>query len=130
MRGQLNWQGFTLIELMLVLAIASIVTVVALPSWRSVQDQSLIREAAQCFSVSISSSDSFGSASTLCNRGSIALAVSLSDRVAHFYRLRVFAGSGQYTLRLTTDSDRLPSLALNHQGVWIESSPGGAANVP
>lgn len=131
MRGQLNWQGFTLIELMLVLAIASIVTVVALPSWHSVQDQSLIREARAVLQrLDLKQRQFWVRHRHYATVDQLPSLVSLSDRVAHFYRLRVFAGSGEYTLQLTTDTDRLPSIALNHQGVWIESSPGGAANVP
>ena len=131
MRGQLSWQGFTLIELMLVLAIASILTVVALPSWRSFQDQSLVRDARAVLQrLDLKQRQFWLRHRHYATADELPSLASLSDGVARFYRLRVSAVTGGYTLQLTTDTDRLPELALNHQGVWFESPPGSAIDVP
>ena len=110
-----------MIEMLVVLAIMSLLAGVALPSWRAHQDQAVLREAKWVLQrLDIAQRD------FLLRHGRYATEIELPDlttlsgSVAGHYLLEVAAGHQAFLLQLVARSPSLPDLKLNHLGVWSE----------
>jgi len=111
--------GFTLIELMLVLAIVSLLLVMAVPSWRHVQTEAVINEAQLTLDrLVIRQLRFFQRHQRYAEASELPLLQALAPEIAAQYRLIVVTqGSAAYRLELLPlDPMMLPALSLDHTG--------------
>ena len=111
--------GFTLIELMLVLAIASLLLAIAAPSWRHVQTDAVINEAQLTLDrLVIRQLRFFQQHQRYAKTSELPRLQTLAPEVAAQYRLAVVTqGSAAYRLELLPlDATALPARSLDHTG--------------
>ena len=111
--------GFTLIELMLVLAIASLLLAIAAPSWRHVQTDAVINEAQLTLDrLVIRQLRFFQQHQRYAEASELPRLQALAPAVAAQYRLAVVTqGDAAYRLDLLPlDPKTWPALSLDHKG--------------
>ena len=111
--------GFSLIELMLVLAIVSLLLVIAVPSWRHVQTDAVINEAQLTLDrLVMRQLKFFQQHQRYAEASELPRLQTLAPAVAAQYRLAVVIhGSTAYRLELLPlDATALPALSLDHTG--------------
>lgn len=111
--------GFTLIELMLVLAIASLLLAIAAPSWRHVQTDAVINEAQLTLDRLVNRQlRFFQQHQRYAEASELPRLQTLAPAVAAQYRLTVVTqSSAAYRLELLPlDATALPALSLDHTG--------------
>ena len=126
-RSRPRFGAFSLIEMLIVLVIISLLVGVALPSWRSHQDQAVLREAKWVLQrLAIAQRD------FMLRRGRYATEIELPDLTTlssifdEAYRLQVDTTEQAFSLQLVAKAPSLPDLRLNHLGVWSEQARAGA----
>jgi len=118
--------GFTLIELMLALAIASLLLAIAAPSWRHVQTDALINEAELTLDrLVIRQLRFFQQHQRYAEASELPRLQTLAPVVAAQYRLAVVTqGSAAYRLELLPlDATTFPALSLDHTGRRSRTDP-------
>ena len=118
--------GFTLIELMLALAIASLLLAIAAPSWRHVQTDALINEAELTLDrLVIRQLRFFQQHQRYAEASELPRLQTLAPVVAAQYRLAVVTqASAAYRLELLPlDATTLPALSLDHTGRRSRTDP-------
>ena len=111
--------GFNLIELMLVLAIASLLLVIAAPSWRHVHTDAVINEAELALDrLVIRQLRFFQQHQRYAEVSELPSLLALAPEIAARYRLAVVTQGGTaYRLELLPlDPMALPTLTLDHTG--------------
>ena len=119
--------AFSLIEMLIVLVIISLLAGVALPSWRTHQDQAVLREAKWVLQrLDIAQRDFMLRHGRYATEIELPDLTTLSPIVDEAYRLQVAMGEQAFSLQLMTKTPSLPDLRLNHLGVWREQARAGA----
>ncbi|MBM28010.1 MAG: hypothetical protein CME58_06485 [Halieaceae bacterium] len=114
-------RAFTLIELMVVLAIVGTLLTVALPSWRSLQDRATENEARVVLQrLALAQRAFWQRYQRYAMSSELPALENLSRRIAQRYQLRVSTESQGFTLQLLSRTESLPSLELSHLGMWRE----------
>ena len=114
-------RAFTLIELMVVLAIVGTLLTVALPSWRSLQDRATENEARVVLQrLALAQRAFWQRYQRYAMSSELPALENLSRRIAQRYQLRVSTESQGFTLQLLSRTESLPSLELSHLGIWRE----------
>ena len=113
--------AFSLIEMLIVLVIISLLVGVALPSWRTHQDQAVLREAKWVLQrLDIAQRDFMLRHGRYATEIELPDLTTLSPIVDEAYRLQVDTAEQAFSLHLMTKVPLLPDLKLNHLGVWSE----------
>ena len=118
--------GFSLIELMLVLAIVSLLFVIAVPSWRHVQTDAVINEAQLTLDrLVIRQLRFFQKHQRYAEVSELPRLLTFAPVVAAQYRLAVVTqGDSAYRLDLLPlDPTALPALSLDHTGRRSRTDP-------
>ena len=114
-------RAFTLIELMVVLAIVGTLLTVALPSWRSLQDRATENEARVVLQRLALAQRAFWQRYQRYAMSSELPALEiLSPRIAQRYQLRVSTESQGFKIQLLSRAESLSSFELSHLGIWRE----------
>jgi prepilin-type N-terminal cleavage/methylation domain-containing protein len=115
-------RGFTLVELMAVIAILAILVALAMPSWRAAGNEALIQQAKSVLQrLAIRQHRFLRGNGRFAKQDELPPLASLGSSVARRYQLRVESDVSHYSLRLIDPDGELPSLALNHLGQWASS---------
>jgi len=115
--------AFSLIEMLVVLAMVALLGAMALPSWRAQQNQAVVDEAKLVLQrLDLKQREHLlRYAHPATEAGLPALDV-LSVTVAAHYRLEVVIQDEGYRLRLVPTKPDMPALGLSDTGVWIETA--------
>ncbi len=115
-------RGFTLVELMAVVAILAIFVALAMPSWRATANEALIQQARVVLQrLAIRQHRFLRGHGRFARQDELPTLDSLEHSVARRYHLEVESDVSRYSLRLIDPNGELPSLALNHLGQWASS---------
>lgn len=115
--------AFSLIEMLIVLVIISLLAGIALPSWRTHQDQAVLREAKWVLQrLDIAQRDFLLRHGRYATEIELPGLTTLPDSVAGHYLLKVAVGDRTFLLQLIAKAPSLPDLQLNHLGVWSEQT--------
>ena len=110
-------QGFTLIEGLVVLAIVALLAAMAMPSWQSIHDESIIREARVVLHrLELRQQRFKRQHARFAGQAELPPLAVLSDAVAQRYQLAVEATPSTYRLQLTDPENVLPPLTLDQRG--------------
>jgi len=115
--------AFSLIEVLVVLAMVALLGAMALPSWRAQQNQAVVDEA----TLVLRRLDLKQRAHLLryahpATAAELPAIDVLSDTVAAHYRLEVMIQGGAYQLRLVPTKPDMPTLGLSDTGIGVEAS--------
>ena len=114
-------RAFTLIELMVVLAIVGTLLTVALPSWRSLHDRATENEARVVLQrLAVAQRTFWQRYRRYAMSSELPALETLSRRIAERYQLRVSTESQGFNLQLLSRAESLASLELSHLGIWRE----------
>jgi prepilin-type N-terminal cleavage/methylation domain-containing protein len=122
--------AFSLIEMLVVLAMVALLGAMALPSWRVQQNQAVVDEARLVLRrLDLKQRGHLLRYAYPATAAELPAIDVLSETVAAHYRLEVLIQGGAYQLRLVPTKPDLPALGLSDTGVVVEASapePGSA----
>ena len=123
-------RAFSLIEMLVVLAMVALLGATALPSWRALQKQAVVDEAKLVLRrLDLEQREHLLRSAHRASAKELPALDALSATVATHYRLEVAIKDGAYRLRLVPTEPDMPALGLADTGVRIEASvpePGSA----
>ena len=115
--------AFSLIEILVVLAMVALLGAMALPSWRAQQNRAVVDEAKLVLRrLDLKQREHllrYAHPATAAELPAIGV---LSETVAAHYRLVVMIQGGAYQLRLVPTRPDIPTLGLSDTGVGVEAS--------
>lgn len=115
--------AFSLIEMLIVLVIISLLVGVVLPSWRTHQDQAVLREAKWVLQrLDIAQRDFMLRHERYATELELPDLITLSPMVDKAYRLQVDTTEQAFSLQMVAKAPSVPDLRLNHLGVWSEQA--------
>ena len=114
-------RAFTLIELMVVLAIVGTLLTVALPSWRSLQDRATENEARVVLQrLALAQRAFWQRYQRYAMSNELPALETLSPHIAQRYQLSVSTESQGFKIQLLSRAESLSSFELSHLGIWRE----------
>ena len=115
--------AFSLIEMLVVLAMVALLGAMALPSWRAQQNQAVVDEAKLVLRrLDLKQREHLLRYAHPATATKLPGLEVLSETVAAHYRLEVAIKGGAYQLRLVPIKPDMPTLGLSDTGVWIETA--------
>ena len=125
-RIQPSASAFSLIEILVVLAIITLLVAIAAPSWRAQQNQALTSEARIVLErLDLKQRQFMLRHARYASAHELPPLQNMSTSLIGHYRLEVLADARGYALQLIGNRPDLPALALNHLGVFTESLHAG-----
>ena len=122
--------AFSLIEMLVVLAMVAVLGAMALPSWRAQQNQAVVDEATLVLRrLDLKQREHILRHAHPATDAELPALDELSETVAAHYRLEVMIQGGAYQLRLAPTKPDMPALGLSDTGVRVEAGapePGSA----
>ena len=122
--------AFSLIEMLVVLAMVALLGAMALPSWRAQQNEAVVDEAKLVLlRLDLKQREHLRRSAHPATAPELPALDALSARVSSHYRLEVMIHGGTYRLRLVPKSLDMPMLGLSDTGVGVEVTapePGNA----
>ena len=116
--------AFSLIEMLVVLAIVALLGAMALPSWRAQQNQAVVDEAKLLLRrLDLKQREHLLRYAHPATAAELPALDELSETVAAYYRLEVMIQGGAYRLRLVPTKPDMPTLGLSDTGVGVEATP-------
>jgi len=115
--------AFSLIEMLVVLAMIALLGAMALPSWRAQQNQAVVDEAKLVLQrLDLKQREHLLRYAHPATEAELPALDVLSVTVAAHYRLEVVIEDEGYRLRLVPIKPDMPTLGLSDTGVWIETA--------
>ena len=115
--------AFSLIEMLVVLAMVALLGAMALPSWRAQQNQAVVDEAKLVLQrLDLKQREHLLRYAHPATEAELPALDVLSVTVAAHYRLEVVMQDEGYRLRLVPIKPDMPTLGLSDTGVWIETA--------
>ena len=115
--------AFSLIEMLVVLAMVALLGAMALPSWRAQQNQAVVDEAKLVLQrLDLKQREHLLRYAHPATEAELPALDVLSVTVAAHYRLEVVIQDEGYRLRLVPIKPDMPTLGLSDTGVWIETA--------
>ena len=115
--------AFSLIEMLLVLAMVAVLGAMALPSWRAQQNQAVVDEAKLVLQrLDLKQREHLLRYAHPATEAELPALDVLSVTVAAHYRLEVVIQDEGYRLRLVPTKPDMPTLGLSDTGVGIETT--------
>jgi len=115
--------AFSLIEMLVVLAMVALLGAMALPSWRAQQNQAVVDEAKLVLQrLDLKQREHLLRYAHPATEAELPALDVLSVTVAAHYRLEVVIEDEGYRLRLVPIKPDMPTLGLSDTGVWIETA--------
>lgn len=115
--------AFSLIEMLVVLAMVALLGAMALPSWRAQQNQAVVDEAKLVLQrLDLKQREHLRRYAHPATEAELPALDVLSVTVAAHYRLEVVIQDEGYRLRLVSIKPDMPTLGLSDTGVWIETA--------
>ena len=115
--------AFSLIEILVVLAMVALLGAMALPSWRAQQNQAVVDEARLVLRrLDLKQREHLLRYAHPATEAELPALDVLSVTVAAHYRLEVVIEDEGYRLRLVPIKPDMPTLGLSDTGVWIETA--------
>ena len=116
--------AFSLIEILVVLAMVALLGAMALPSWRAQQNQAVVEEAKLVLRrLDLKQREHLLRYAHPATAAELPALDALSATVASHYRLEVMIQGGAYQLRLVPTRPDMPTLGLSDTGVGVEAMP-------
>jgi prepilin-type N-terminal cleavage/methylation domain-containing protein len=110
-------RGFTLLEALLVLVVMSLLIATALPDWRAVHKDALIRDAQMVLNrIDLQQRQFRQRYARYALKNELPDLTAFSKAVSQHYRLEVEVSGSEYVLRLIGRGEELPTLTLDHAG--------------
>jgi len=120
-------RAFTLLEMVVVLAIIGVMASLALPSWRSAQLRGISHDARTVLErLALQQKRHWQRYARYASAAELPALVALSDTVAMHYELSVELTPGGYRLSLLSRNADLSSVGLTHWGLWTQSPAEGS----
>ena len=115
--------AFSLIEMLVVLAMVALLGAMALPSWRAQQNEALVDEAKLVLQrLDVKQREYLLRDTHPATAAELPALNVLSETVAAHYRLEVVIQDEGYRLRLVPIKPDMPTLGVSDTGVWIETA--------
>ena len=115
--------AFSLIEILVVLAMVALLGAMALPSWRAQQNQAVVDEAKLVLRrLDLKQREHLLRHARPATAAELPTLDVLSETVAAHYRLEVMIQDGAYRLRLVPTKPDMPTLELSDTGAGVEAS--------
>ena len=116
--------AFSLIEMLVVLAMVAVLGAMALPSWRAQQNQAVVDEAKLVLKrLDLKQREHILRHAHPATAAELPALDELSETVAAHYRLEVMIQGGAYQLRLVPTKPDMPTLGLSDNGVGVQATP-------
>ena len=116
--------AFSLIEMLVVLAIVALLGAMALPSWRAQQNQAVVDEAKLVLRrLDLKQREHLLRSAHPATAKELPALDALSATVAAHYRLEVAIKDRAYQLQLVPTKPDMPTLGLSDIGVGVEATP-------
>ena len=116
--------AFSLIEMLVVLAMVAILGAMALPSWRAQKNQAVVDEARLVLRrLDLKQREHLLRYTHPATAAELPMLDELSETVAAHYRLEVMIQDEGYRLRLVPTKPDMPALGLSDSGVGVEATP-------
>lgn len=120
-------RAFSLIEILVVLAIITLLVAIAAPSWRAQHNQALTNEAKIVLNrLDLKQRQFMLRHARYASARELPSLQELSASLVAHYRLEVLTDSSGYSLQLVGTRPDLSALTLSHLGVLSESAQTGA----
>ena len=117
-------RAFSLIEMLVVLAMVALLGATALPSWRALQKQAVVDEAKLVLRrLDLEQREHLLRRAHPATAAELPVLDELSETVAAHYRLEVAIKDRAYQLRLVPTKPDMPTLGLSDTGVGVEATP-------
>jgi len=115
--------AFSLIEILVVLAMVALLGAMALPSWRAQQNQAVVDEARLVLRrLDLKQREHLLRYAHPATAAELPTLDVLSETVAAHYRLEVMIQGGAYRLRLVPTKPDIPTLGLSDTGAGVEAT--------
>lgn len=122
--------AFSLIEMLVVLAMVALLGAIALPSWRTQQNQAVLDEAKLVLQrLDLKQREHLLRYAHPANAAGLPALDLFSATVAAHYRLEVVIHDEGYQLRLVPIKPDMPTLALSNSGAGVEAVAPEHGNV-
>ena len=116
--------AFSLVEMLVVLAMVALLGAMALPSWRAQQNQAVVDEAKLVLRrLDLKQREHLLRYPRPATAAELPAIDVLSETVAAHFRLEVMIQGGAYQLRLVPTKPDMPTLGLSDNGVGVEATP-------
>ena len=116
--------AFSLVEMLVVLAMVALLGSMALPSWRAQQNQAVVDEAKLVLRrLDLKQREHLLRYPRPATAAELPAIDVLSETVAAHFRLEVMIQGGAYQLRLVPTKPDMPTLGLSDNGVGVEATP-------